>query len=127
MIRLKTFLFKHPAHDAIIALNERGIINGYLDATFKPENSITRAHAAAMINRELQLDATIELSFKDVSPNYAYYDDIAALVEVGIFQGYSNEEFGVNDNLTHAHLAAIVDRAFKLQEKLESDSQLVNI
>ena len=47
------------------------------------------------------------------------------MVEVGIFQGYSNDEFGVNDQLTRAHLAAIVDRAFNLQEKLESDSQVV--
>ena len=121
----KDLPLKHPAHDAIIALNEKGIINGYLDGTFKPENQITRGHAAAMINRELKLDATIEVAFKDVSPNYAYYDDIAALVEVGIFQGYSNDEFGVNDQLTRAHLAAIVDRAFNLQEKLESDSQVV--
>ncbi len=120
----KDLPLKHPAHDAIIALNEKGIINGYLDGTFKPENQITRGHAAAMINRELKLDATIEVAFKDVSPNYAYYDDIAALVEVGIFQGYSNDEFGVNDQLTRAHLAAIVDRAFNLQEKLESDSQV---
>ena len=51
----KDLPLKHPAHDAIIALNEKGIINGYLDGTFKPENEITRGHAAAMINRELQI------------------------------------------------------------------------
>ncbi|MCG7342674.1 S-layer homology domain-containing protein [Sporosarcina sp. ACRSL] len=122
----KDLPLKHLAHDAIIALNKKGIINGYLDGTFRPENSITRAHAATMINRELKLKATTELTFKDVSPNYAYYDDIAALVEAGIFQGYSTEEFGVNDNLTRAHLAAIVDRAFDLQEKLDSESQEVS-
>ena len=46
----KDLPLKHPAHDAIIALNEKGIINGYLDGTFKPENQITRGHAAAMID-----------------------------------------------------------------------------
>lgn len=112
---------EHPAVEAIIALNEIGVIKGYEDSTFKPEKTITRGQAAAMINRELKLKASTEVTFTDVAPDHQYAADIAALNEAGILQGYATGEFGINDKLTRAHLAAIVDRAFDLQEKIDGN------
>ncbi|MHA6258499.1 C40 family peptidase [Sporosarcina sp. CAU 1771] len=117
--KFKDLPLEHLAHDAIIALNEKSVVNGYPDSTFKPENPITRGHAAAMLNRVLKLEATTKVTFKDVTSDYAYSSDIAALNEAGILQGYSTGEFGVNDKLTRTHLAVIVNRAFELQEKME--------
>src|SRR5699024_8974712 len=104
-------------------LNEMSVINGYTDATFKPENPITRGHAAAMINRVLKLEATTKVTFKDVAPDYAFLDDIVALNEAGILQGYATGELGVNDKLTLTQLAIIVDRAFGLQEEMDKYAQ----
>lgn len=118
---------KHPAYDAIISLNERKIINGYIDATFKPEQSITRGQAAAMINRVLKLEATSKVEFTDVSSNYAFSKDVAALSEAGILQGYQTGKFGVNDTLTRAHLAAIVDRAFGFQGKISKPAKAASV
>ncbi len=39
------------AYDAISALETRGILNGYADGSFRPQNSITRAETAAIITR----------------------------------------------------------------------------
>lgn len=110
---------EHPALGAIIALNEIGVIKGYEDSTFKPEKTITRGQAAAMINRKLKLKASTEVTFTDVAPDHQYAADIAALNEAGILQGYSTGEFGIKDKLTRAHLAAIVDRAFDLQKQVD--------
>ena len=33
----------HKNHDAIIYLYQEGVINGYPDGTFKPENTLNRA------------------------------------------------------------------------------------
>ena len=41
---------------AIINLAQRGIISGYPDGTFKPENSITRTQAAKILAGILKLD-----------------------------------------------------------------------
>ena len=39
------------AYDAITELAEQGILNGYEDGTFRPDEPITRAEAAAIIDR----------------------------------------------------------------------------
>ena len=43
----------HPAHDAIEALKEAGILQGYPDGTFKPEKSVNRAEAVKIITAPL--------------------------------------------------------------------------
>lgn len=60
-----------------------GLINGYEDGTFRPEQYITRAEAVVMTNRmlarnyktasELQNE---ECPFNDVAENYWAYGDI---------------------------------------------------
>jgi hypothetical protein len=39
------------SYKAVTALADAGIINGYPDGSFRPENSITRAEAAAVFSR----------------------------------------------------------------------------
>lgn len=41
----------HWAYQAIEALAEMGIINGYEDGSFQPNNPVTRAEVAAIISR----------------------------------------------------------------------------
>lgn len=106
----------HPALSAIIQLSKTGVINGYSDGTFKPESSITRGQAAAMLNRELKLTANNPVNFTDVNPKNEFAADIAAMNEAGILEGYTTGKFGIYEKLTNAQLAAIVDRAFKLQQ-----------
>ncbi|MDN4607931.1 S-layer homology domain-containing protein [Sporosarcina highlanderae] len=79
-----------------------------------------------MINRELKLKASTEVTFTNVAPNHQYAADIAALNEAGILQGYATGDFGINDKLTRAHLAAIVDRSFDLQEKIDGNVKVAS-
>lgn len=44
----------HWAAKAIDELSEKGIIKGYEDGTFKPEQSVTRAEVAVMISRAME-------------------------------------------------------------------------
>jgi hypothetical protein len=117
----------HPAYTAILNLNSKGVINGYLDSTFKPEQSITRGQAAAMLNRVLKLSAENEVIFTDVGKDNKFAADIAAMNEVGILQGYPTGEFGINGQLTRGQLALIVDRAFNLQEKAQKKVQIASL
>lgn len=117
----------HPALNAILALSQDGVINGYKNSTFKPENSITRGQTAAMLNRVLNLNANNPVQFTDVAKSNDFADDIAAMNEVGILKGYSNGKFGIYETLTRAQLAAIVDRAFELQEKADAQVRAASV
>ena len=41
----------HDAYTAITVLNKLGIINGYEDGSFKPDNNVTRAEFTALLLR----------------------------------------------------------------------------
>jgi len=80
---------------AIINLAQRGIISGYPDGTFKPENSITRTQAAKILAGILKLD-TVHVknpNFKDIKPGDPNYGAIAALANAGIISGSHTYSF----------------------------------
>jgi len=78
----------HWAEQMIAAASQRGWITGYPDGTFRPDQPITRAEAATLINRVLgrQVDqvglyAPIVPNFTDLSvTHWAYFDIIEATV-----------------------------------------------
>lgn len=50
-MRFKDVPETHWAYNAIEELSEMGIINGYEDGTFKPDEAVTRAELATMLDR----------------------------------------------------------------------------
>ena len=66
------------AEGYIISAARRGIINGYEDGTFRPENTITRAEAAKIVNVLLHRTGSIQSSntWNDVTPTAWYYNDV---------------------------------------------------
>ncbi|MDN4605956.1 NlpC/P60 family protein [Sporosarcina highlanderae] len=118
---------KHPAYNAILNLSSSGIINGFPNDEFKPETTITRGQAAAMLNRVLKLTPTQEVIFNDVDKNHQFAVHIAAMNEADILRGYENGNFGLNDNLTRTQLAVIVDRAFDLQTKAKGQVHISSL
>lgn len=106
---------KHFA-EAVYDLAERNIIGGYPDGTFRPGNSITRGHAAAIIAKMIKLDTSNVKNpgFKDVSTANSYYKAIAAMAEKSIISGYGDGRFGPNDPITRGQMASILVKAFDL-------------
>lgn len=73
----------HWAFSEIQSLYDQSLIKGYSNGTFQPEASITRAEAATIIARALNLTTTKDSSFKDVSKSHYAYSAIAAVEQVG--------------------------------------------
>lgn len=112
----------HPAYTAIKSLNTSGIINGFEKQDFRPNESITRGQAAAMVNRVLKLQPSSTVKFSDVSTSHRFAKDIAAMNESKIILGYTNGAYGVDDTLTKTQLAVILDRAFKMSESSKAQT-----
>ncbi len=70
---------EHWAFDRIELLTEQGVIVGYPDGTFKPDENVTRAEFASMAIKALgQEHATVAqpVNFTDITPEFWAYDAI---------------------------------------------------
>lgn len=104
----------HWAYHSIEKLKKDGLIAGYPNGTFQTEASITRAEAASLVARALNLKTTKRPAFNDVKKVHFAYKDIAAVAEKGIVVGRSKGKFDPNGKLTRAEMTSILKRAYKL-------------
>ena len=114
------------ALNEIMFLQEKGIINGFPDGTFKPDDTITRLQAVLMIIREkgiTDFSSVSDPGFTDVRPGDTGYDEIAKLVELGTINGQVNEKgeriFAPSDSLTRAQMAKILSITYKIEGNSE--------
>lgn len=96
-------------HDAIATLAGKGIINGYNDGTFRPNNAITRAEFAAIATRFAKANNSGSLSFSDVSASAWYYKSVLTAVNYGWINGYSDGTFRPDQPILRAEAAKIVN------------------
>lgn len=99
-------------------LAEQGIVTSGPSVAYGINQSITRLEASAMLVRALKLDTTNrpDPQVVDVKKGSAGYDIIATVVDENIMVGNLNKEFNPNALLTRAEMAAILVRAFDLQQ-----------
>ena len=58
----------HWAKEAIDFMTDKGVINGYEDSTFRPDNNMTKAEFYKVINHLMGFEAKAqEVEFKDVN------------------------------------------------------------
>ena len=107
----------HWAAQTVQELVGKGIISGYEDNTFRPDNLINRAECSAILARALQLPAgavTLE-AFSDAADVPAWAAaPVAAAVEAALLKGYPEEDgtttFRPARQVTRAELAVILSR-----------------
>ncbi|WP_368974911.1 S-layer homology domain-containing protein [Caldifermentibacillus hisashii] len=98
--------------DAINNLAGKGILNGFDDGTFKPNDPVLREQAAKILATALKLDTTGTENYPDVSPDNWSYKYIVAVTKAGIFGGDENGNFNPFANLTRQEAAKIIVKAF---------------
>ncbi|MED4988850.1 S-layer homology domain-containing protein [Parageobacillus toebii] len=91
------------------AMVNQGIVQGYPDGKYRPNESVTRGQFATFVARALQLPKGSG-NFSDVSPSSELADGIYKASAAGIVQGYSNGTFGVNNKITREEMAIMIDR-----------------
>ncbi|WP_026702900.1 S-layer homology domain-containing protein [Salibacterium aidingense] len=105
------------AAEEIEYLSGQGIINGYPDGTFAPNQDVTRHQAASMIAEalDLELDGRPDPGFIDVDENTPHFREIAATAEEGVFQG-SQDAFRPGETMSRAQMAAVLARVFPQED-----------
>lgn len=98
-----------PYRDAIITLSTLGLIKGYEDGSFRPDNTITRAEFTVMVTRALGADnLKIEGDiFEDVTDHYAKYN-IRTAYDMGIVNGMGNGTFCPDAPVTYEQAVKMI-------------------
>ena len=103
--------------DYIVVGYLAGIINGYEDGTFRPNNTVTRGQFITMLWRAVGEPGAenTTLNFKDAAniPD-AYKDAVAWGVEAGIIKGYDDDTFRPNQSISRAQMATFSYRLLVL-------------
>lgn len=94
---------------AVGVLSSLGILNGYEEGDFRPQNPITRAEFTAVATRFAKA-AGGTADFLDVPGSHWAYGSIATAADYGWVSGYGDGSFGPKGNITRAEVAAIVNR-----------------
>ncbi|MGN7479355.1 S-layer homology domain-containing protein [Solibacillus silvestris] len=114
---------KGSGHEnAIISLADQGIIGGYPDGTFKPNQNLTRSDVVKLLGKylvslghKIPADYKTKMRFTDLTAKSQ--DELlqyAALVkDIGVFQG-SNGALMHRDQLRRDQMATVLVRAFKV-------------
>ena len=115
-------------YGAIAALYNEGIISGYSNKTFKPNDNVKRSQVAKMLvlGFDLELAQATTTKFKDVNviqdTNTRRY--IQTLVQYNITKGTSDTTFSPNDLVKRAQLATFLKRAI---DNTTSDLDLISV
>ena len=99
----------HWSKQYVESMAAKNVIHGYEDGSFKPEGHITRAEFAKMIVCALELDLVeYDGRFTDVKETDWHAAYVATLVDNGYVQGYGDNSFKPNNNITRAEMAVII-------------------
>ncbi|WFD10158.1 S-layer homology domain-containing protein [Tepidibacter hydrothermalis] len=105
-------IYDHWASDSIYSMIDNEIMNGISNMYFAPNDNLTRAQAAVILTRLLEIDDVYITSdsFDDVSKDYWAYNEIELAKKYGLINGKEDNKFYPNDPITRAEISAMLSR-----------------
>ncbi|MDR1589678.1 MAG: InlB B-repeat-containing protein [Oscillospiraceae bacterium] len=107
----------------VSTLVRSGILTGYPDGTFRPNDSVTRAELAAMAVRFAAVmgeTGDIDTAYTDTDGHWAQ-GDIYRASEIGWFNGYPDGSFKPDGFITRAEFVALVNRMLRRAPETAED------
>ncbi|MGB3260448.1 S-layer homology domain-containing protein [Paenisporosarcina sp.] len=110
---------KHKFYKQMMYLYNEGIISGYEDGRFGPNDTVTRGQAAMMIAKALDLDTTPRDStfFKDIKITNRFSGAIESAAKEKIIQGNTDGSFDSDSAVKRGDMAMFIARAFKMTDE----------
>ena len=96
-----------PFAGAINTLAVYGLVSGYEDGTFHPEETITRAEFASMVASALDLRVPEQNYFSDVAADAWYADGVNAMAAKGFIAG-DGSAFRPDDTITYEEMVTVL-------------------
>ena len=109
----------HWAASQIDILSDQGVIVGYPDGTFKPDDNVTRAEFASMAIKALGQEHTKvaqPVNFSDIVPGYWAYDAIQKALYFDLISEGSGNLFRPDDNVSRGEATTVAVNALTTAE-----------
>lgn len=92
---------------------EEGLISGFTDGSFRPNQTVTRAEMAILLHLAYKFptDTTKDVAYTDVSSGMVSYEAIQSLVQNGITKGVTETKFEPNSMMSRATYSVFIARA----------------
>ncbi|MBP1993663.1 discoidin domain-containing protein [Paenibacillus eucommiae] len=97
-----------------------GLIQGYSDGTLKPDRTVNRGEAFALMNRSFGFYEQAQINFSDVTVSDWEYEEVAKAVKAGYVEGYEGGTIGVKQPISRQEAAVIITRLLGLEGNEES-------
>jgi hypothetical protein len=106
-------------------LSQRGVIAGFPDGSFRPEEAVTRAQFAAMVNKAFQkAQQRSPISFIDVPSNYWAYSAIGQAYTIGFLSGYPGNRFEPNQAIPRQQVLVALANGLEYTASSNTESTL---
>ncbi|OAB47310.1 S-layer homology domain-containing protein [Paenibacillus antarcticus] len=106
----------HWAEGVITSWNDRDLVSGYEDGTFRPEEKVNREEFTALVNRSFGLMGSETIGFTDVKQTDWSYEDIGVAKKAGYVSGYPDGTFRPKNEMTRQEVAVIVANLLGLNQ-----------
>lgn len=87
---------------------DKGLVNGYPDGTFKPDNNITRAEFMVIVNGAFGYKEKATVDYKDVTADAWYADAVAKAKAAGYFTGYADGTAKPDSPISRQETAVVI-------------------
>jgi hypothetical protein len=97
----------------ISVLSQIGVIRGWPDGTFRPDQKVTRGQTAAFLYRLAGSPAYTPpktSKFKDVTSRTPFHKEISWMAQSGITTGYSDKTYRPNSTITRGEMLVMLHR-----------------
>lgn len=102
----------HPYKNAIMSLQQKGLVKGYSGGTYRPDQTISRAEFTKILLLakfdQTKIDMCTATDLSDITPAAWYFPYICFAKENAIIKGYADKTFHPDQPITYAEAAKIV-------------------
>ena len=125
-VKLSDVPDKYWARPFIVALVDRKIFTDLTDSKFRPDEPMTRAEVARLIQRMSDDKEPIRkpIDFKDVSDNSPVAPAIDHTVKTGYLKGYPNNEFRPDKNIPRVEVILALASGLNLKRSAKASKTL---
>lgn len=114
-IKFSDFNDSHKYYNIVRDVCSKGLLSGYSDGTFKPNEQLSREELAVILSRleEVKNKKIIHnnsIIYKDVPINHWANSAIQQMYKKGIMSGVNQNEFGIGRSVTRAEIATVLYR-----------------